>query len=123
MSCSVTPQPHFRSEDHDILIEVKTLTNVLLREVGDLKTRTNDQLSQKADKTEVQDLARRMQESQDRERDQITALSDKMDENQRENRTMLDDNRKENKKLIIWVSIGYGALLGAQALLPYILHK
>ena len=45
------------ASDHDILIEVKTLTGVLLDEVRRIQERMNDELEKKANRTELVELS------------------------------------------------------------------
>lgn len=102
----------FRSEDHDILISVKTTLDLLYAEFQRLKENTRTELALKADKSELMELARRMEELQKSEKEDIEALREWFDKSHQE-------SLRENSKLKWFVAIGIGIVLSVNAILPF----
>lgn len=92
------PRPF--TQDHDILIAVKTTLDLLYRDFQDLKSRTNEALQLKADKSEVSELGARM------ERD-MANLSGRIEGYQKEMSGKLDRFAR-----YVWVGVGLAMAAG-----------
>lgn len=114
----MTPQ-NPRSEDHDILIELRTLVQQILhRELREIKEQHNAALAQKADKAEVAEAMRRLdahQKDEERYRDEIM----------RDMSTLKTDMRSDMKELrtdvkkLLWIAASaVGGFMALQAVWP-----
>ncbi len=91
-----------RSEDHDILIRLQTVLELLYKDFQEWKIKTNGELAAKADKTELMDLARRM------EAFQISEREDRQ------------DYARELAGVKWWVGIGVGTAFAVSLITPII---